>query len=91
MSESLEMLNSPQDLAALSQSHRERIISETDASCLSGPWLLGTLILGSPWGPLYAQAYKDPHQEMIPYLLLSSCREKSRPITTPNPLNCSSS
>lgn len=90
MSESLEMLNGPQDLTAQSQSPRGRIISETDASCLSGPWLLGTLILGNPWDPPYAEACKDPHQEMIPYLLLSTHREKPHPTTTPNPLNCSS-
>lgn len=72
MSESLEILNSPQDMSAWSQSPKGRIISEADDSCLSGPLLLGASlfqgVLGahsrqSPWGLLWGD---DPLHAPLP-------------------------
>lgn len=56
MSVSLQMLNSPQNPAAQSQSPKGRIILEADASCLSGPLLLGASLF---WGVLGAHCMQS--------------------------------
>lgn len=91
MSESLEMLNSPQDLAAPPWSPKGRIISGATTGCLSASLdicSLAFLYAEESLEPAVCRAHEDSREEMIPFLFFSQHR-KSHPITTPHPLNCS--